>query len=253
MTAFKASTIKLTRVLAAMLCLGIIGQTAAAWARFTPKPGRGRAKQRIGLASRGALCAIAPDSKPLTTIVPEVSEFTAQNNPNFTWFMPQHTYPSTEFRLMAESENGLEIVHRQVFDTLPKNQVVSYNLEAEGVAPLEQDTLYKWQVHLVCDPDMPSGNLFAEGWIEYEAPSASLQQQLDSAAESQKAQLWLTNGYWYEGIQVLHTQMQQDTTREAARQEWQTLMTDELVNLPHLATLPDRPVEEDGLDDSAME
>lgn len=252
MTVFNTPKIPLTRFLSVALCFGILGQASSAWARFKPKPGRGRAPQRIGLASRGS-CAVAADSQPLTTLVPKTSEFTAKAKPNFTWFMPQHTYPSTEFRLMAESENGLEIIHREVFDTLPTNQLVSYNLESEEVVPLEDGKAYKWQVHLVCNPDMPSGNLFAEGWIEYAKPSASLQQKLNSTSASQKATLWLENGYWYEGIQELQAQMQQDTTREAARQEWQSLMTDELVNLPHLATLPDIPMEEDMQDINAME
>lgn len=236
MTGFKIKKFQPTRLIAVILCVGILGQASSAFAKFKPKRGIGRSNQRIGLASRGG-CAIAQDSKPLTAIVPTASGFTANEKPEFTWFMPQHTYPSTEFRLMAESDNGLEIVHRQVFDTLPKNQIVSYNLGAQQMPSLEAGKAYKWQVHLVCDPDMPSGNIFAEGWVEYEAPSVSLQQQLEHATGSQKANLWLENGYWYEGVQELMAQMKEEATRDVARQEWQALMVDDQVNLPHLATI----------------
>ena len=237
-----AQKFNLTRLLAVFFCLGVIGQASSAWAGFKPKRGIGRSKQRIGLASRGG-CAVAPDSKPLTAIVPMASGFTAKQQPDFTWFMPKHSYPSTEFRLIAESEAGLEIVHRKVFNTLPQNQVVSYNFASESVAPLEVGKAYKWQVHLVCDPDMPSGNIFAEGWVEYEAPSASLQQQLASATASQKPDLWLENGYWYEGVKELWTQTQNESSRDAALREWQSLMVDEQVNLPHLATFANDELE----------
>lgn len=228
------NNISVRRLVALGLCLGVLSHGSMALAgRFKPKSGIGRANQRIGLASRGG-CAVAPDSKPLTALVPLSSGFTATPKPNLIWFMPQHTFPSVEVRLFESSDSGLQIVHQTALENLPKNQLVGYDLAAEEIEPLEAGKAYKWQVHLVCDPDSPSGNIFAEGWIEYEAPAVALSQQLEAASASQKADLWLENGYWYEGVQALWQQMK---TQPSARQSWQELMSEELVDLPHLASV----------------
>ena len=227
------------RLTALILCLGFLGQSTLALAGpkktgFKPKRGIGRSSQRIGLASRGG-CSVTEDSKPLTTLVPKSIGVTAEALPVLPWFMPEHTYPSVEVRLLGESEFGMEIIHRQVFESLPKNQVVSYDLASAGVAPLEAGKLYKWQVHLVCNPDMPSGNRFADGWIEYEPASTELTSQLASRSAEEKANLWLENGYWYDGIQSFISMPAASGTSSA---DWQALMTNEHVELDHLASLP---------------
>ena len=237
----------LKRVFALFLCAGVVSHATTALAGFKPKPGIGRSNQRIGLASRGG-CGVSRDSKPLTTIVPLSSGFTATPKPNLIWFMPEHSFPSVEVRLFAPSDLGMEIVHRKVFENLPTNQIVNYDLAAEAVPELEPERAYKWQVHLVCDPDLPAGNIFAEGWVEYEAPSTVLTQQLNAASDAQKADIWLENGYWYEGVQSLWSQIQQTEPNAIAQKDWQSLMEDELVNLPHLAKIESPAPDNDSVD-----
>lgn len=225
----------LKRLLLVSLCLGVIGHASVALAKFKPKKGIGRPIQRIGLASRGR-CGMNSPTHPLTALVPTEGSFTAKQKPNILWYMPKHTFPSVEFRLFSLSDNGMSIIHRKVFENLPQQQIVNYNLEQVDVPLLEADEVYMWQVHLVCNPDVPTGNIFASGMIEYEAPSTALQRQISLASDLQKADLWLENGYWYEGVQSLWMQTQNESGRSVALAAWQELMTDELVNLPHLAT-----------------
>jgi hypothetical protein len=60
---------------------------------------------------------------------------------------------------------------------------------------------YRWQVVLVCDPQVPSRNVVAAAEIEVVKPDASLQTQLAAApTPQQQSNLYAETGLWYDAI-----------------------------------------------------
>ena len=222
-----------------LLVLGIVGQSFAAFAGgFKPRKGIGKGARRIGLATRGG-CRVSSTSPKLTALVPVGNNgLTMASRPTFHWFMPQHSYQATEFRLVRvdEATKTQAVMYTTVLENSGKEEFQSLTLpEDANVAPLEEGQDYRWDITLVCDPDEPSGNLLAQGWVRYEAPNAKLAQALRSATPEQSYELFASNGYWYETVQHLQTRFQENPEDTQTKQTWQSLMTQEEVKLGHLS------------------
>lgn len=229
--------------LAILLLLGMVGQSFTAIAgSYKPKPGIGKSSRRIGLGTRGD-CGVSAASPQLTALVPVDSNgLSTTPYPTFAWYMPEHTYNMTEFRLTrVNAAQGLE---QTIYFTKTQNptmgQFQSLRLPKEaGVPALEEGLDYRWDIILWCDPDEPSGNLLAQGWIRYEAPTAKLFQQLQGASPLQTFELMAENGYWYDAVTILQTQLHQNPDNVKAKQLWQSLMTQDEVRLGHLVMAGD--------------
>ncbi|MCM1984704.1 DUF928 domain-containing protein [Lyngbya confervoides] len=226
------------QAIAILVFLGVAAQPFAAMARFVPKEGMGRAGRRIGLATRTPACSVMPDSKALTVLVPQDNNgLTSQPFPTFSWFMPRHSFHEIEFRLSVETEEQqLQTVYTTLLDNQGQNQYLSFTLPESGeVAPLAEGKNYNWKIILVCDPEDPSGNMFAEGWVQYQAAPSHLTRQLATAPPEAQADLFLSYGYWYDGVQRLLPGANSPSKRQT---QWQELMTHEAVKLDHLLSTP---------------
>ncbi len=226
--------------LAILMMIGMVGQSFTAFAGgFKPKQGIGKSARRIGLATRGG-CSVSAASPKLTALVPlDNNGLTMTTHPTFYWFMPQNTYEAAQFRLIRvdEAVKTQETIYSTVIDNTKPNQIQSVTLPtASDVMPLEAGKDYRWDITLICDPDEPSGNLLAQGWIRYEAPNVDLSQQLKAATPEQSYDLFASNGYWYESVQYLQHRLQENPDDFQMKQKWQSLLTQEEVQLESLLT-----------------
>ena len=237
-TGISRRPLRWTKGLAILLTLGIVGWNLSAWAGgFKPRKGMGKPARRVGLATRGG-CGVSSTSPKLTALVPVGNNGLTMNAyPTFHWFMPQNTYESAQFRLIriSDADQSAEVIYSTVVDHSTSDQIQGFTLPAQDVAPLDEGVDYRWDISLVCDPEEPSGNLLAQGWVRYEAPNSALTQTLQQATPEQSYQLFASNGYWYETVQHLQLQMKQ-TTNSQWTEQWKSLMQQEEVELGHLIT-----------------
>ena len=94
---------------------------------------------------------------------------------------------------------------------------------------LKPDVLYQWSVTVVMS-DMPSGDAFASGYIQYKTMSADFKQQLAKTPVSEQANLFAKKGIWYDALHALGQQIKQQPDNEALKQT--------RVNLLKKVTLP---------------
>lgn len=70
-----------------------------------------------------------------------------------------------------------------------------------GLDDLSVGRRYLWQVELTCDPDRPSGNLFAEAEFDVVSASANLSDELLAATTNvDKADIYMANNLWYDAL-----------------------------------------------------
>jgi hypothetical protein len=67
------------------------------------------------------------------------------------------------------------------------------------IAPLETGKPYHWYFKLYCRPGSPPDS-FVDGWIQREALTPMLTQQLKTATRSQQVKLYNDNGFWFEAL-----------------------------------------------------
>ena len=64
---------------------------------------------------------------------------------------------------------------------------------------------YEWSVAVIVDADNRAHDIFSMGSVQYMVPDEILRTQLDAATVSDRVQLLLQNGYWYDAIDLLQT------------------------------------------------
>jgi hypothetical protein len=63
---------------------------------------------------------------------------------------------------------------------------------------------YRWQVELICNPNRPSGNVFAEAEIEVVALQPALRMQLEQDRDrAHQALLYAQHGLWYDALRTV--------------------------------------------------
>lgn len=167
----------------------------AAIAKYRPPTKPSAPKETVPRASRGGSCE-SNASTGLAPLVPlsHVGQTTAQH-PTFIWFVSDRTPHPLQFRLYTSTGQQLYKTQMQsqpgtMQFTLPQDQL--------GLAIGQS---YRWQVVLVCNPNVPSTNVVAASNIAVVKPSSTLQTQLAAAQTSQRRlDLYAESGLWYDAI-----------------------------------------------------
>ncbi|MBW4491483.1 MAG: DUF928 domain-containing protein [Trichocoleus desertorum ATA4-8-CV12] len=132
----------------------------------------------------------------LTTLVPlsHVGQ-TSSQHPSFFWFVPERQAYPLQFRLFTS--NGQPLYRTQLQS---QAGIMQFSLP-QSQPQLAIGQTYRWQVVLVCDPQVPSRNVVAAAEIEVVKPDASLQTQLAAApTPQQQSNLYAETGLWYDAI-----------------------------------------------------
>lgn len=120
---------------------------------------------------------------------------TSSQRPTFTWFVPERAPHPLQFRLFKS--NGQPLYRTEIQSQMGIMQVSLPQNQPE----LTTGQVYRWQVVLVCNPQVPSRNVVAAAEIQVVEPAASLQTQLAVApTPQQQSDLYAEAGLWYDAI-----------------------------------------------------
>jgi hypothetical protein len=167
--------------------------------------------------SRGCeVSAPAANEMPaLMLLVPQESVAkTTETRPTFAWFVRDETPQPMIFRLYqyqsGESSNEAtvkRIWERQDTTFVSQSGISVYTLP-ETAPALTVGQRYLWQVELVCNPNRPSGNLFAEADLQVIAPEPSANSIANLTQQ-------LSAGLWHNALTTAF--ITPSTNREATR------------------------------------
>jgi hypothetical protein len=132
----------------------------------------------------------------LTPLVPfsHVGQ-TSTQHPTFTWFVPDRSPYPLQLRLFTSTGQPL---YRTQMQSQPGMMQFSLPQDQPGLAIGQS---YRWQVVLVCNPNIPSMNVVAAAEIAVVKPSSALQTQLAAAqTPQQRIDLYAESGLWYDAI-----------------------------------------------------
>lgn len=182
-------------LIASLILTLSIGIAPVALAKYRPPPKPSAPKGTRPWISRGGSCDGNAAGK-LTPLVPlsHVGQ-TSSQRPTFVWFVPDRTPHPLQFRLLKS--NG-KFLYRTEMQSQPG--MMQFSLP-QNQPELATGQVYRWQVVLVCDPQVPLSNVVVAAKIEVVKPAASLQTQLAAApTPQQQSDLYAEAGLWYDAI-----------------------------------------------------
>lgn len=186
--------------IAASVLLGMALCPLAAIARDDKPPASGRSSgsRGCGLAAPAAasipsLILLNPGPQPGQTTSPA---------PTFAWFVRDVEPQPLVFRLYeAVGPDEYTLLKEVQGDTIKSAPGIMVYSPAQAGLKLMQGKRYRWQVELVCDPNHPSSNVFAEAELEVVAMPPALKQQLaQSRDRAQQVLLLSQNNLWYDAV-----------------------------------------------------
>lgn len=225
------------------MTLGVGLVALPSWAGFRQPKNLERPYNRQAAATRSGGGCGYKEKVLLTALVPLGSVgLTAAARPTFHWYMPENTFQATEFVLYKVTELS-PIQEQEILRVrFPVNQragVVGFQLpDHRLVPPLEVGQDYHWQALLICDPDDPSENQVANGWVKRTALSPQLKTQLARATPTAKFDRLAEEGLWYDALQQLDMMRSQETHACQVKEMWQEMMASVDVQLEHIQYVP---------------
>ena len=129
----------------------------------------------------------------ITLLVPEDHiPLTSSAYPTFAWYQEQKSSLPVKFTLL---EPGHKPIYSQEL-TITRSGLIILSLP-KTVSALEMGKKYRWSVSIICNPQHPSQNPYAEAWIERSSVSQLKTELLqESSCGFSYAQL----GIWYDAI-----------------------------------------------------
>ena len=156
----------------------------------------------------------------LKLLVPDHTGLTTQDQPVLYWHLSDPTSKRLEFTLNDEK------AQKTVFElTLPsdKKGICSLKL-ADHKVRLSPDTEYSWFISMIVNPDMPSGDMAAGGYIRHVASPASLAGQLEKAEKTEIPAIYAREGMWYDALATLSQLIEASPQDEALKAQRQDLL-----------------------------
>jgi hypothetical protein len=196
-------------------------------------PDRGLPGRREGGGTRSGSCATGQPT--LTALTPDKNfGQTVSPYPTWFWYVPETSAQAAEFVLL--DSNNVE-VYKAIFQIANQSGIISLSLpEHSNLSPLTVGQDYHWYFSLICDRRDRSGDIYTEGWIQRIQPDSALTQQLASAVEGDRSELYATNGIWYDAVSNLADLRRLQSNNSTYRDNWNTLLRS--VGLENLAAQP---------------
>lgn len=162
-------------------------------------PPSGRSSGGRGCGTRAATAPNVPGLILLSP--PQQRGQTASTRPTFAWFVRDPEMRSMQFQLYEEKGNQFQLVKEikgERFKTQPGILVMSI---PPSEPALEVGKRYRWQVEIVCNPNRPSGNLFAAAEVDVVPMPADLKQRLAQSGDRvTQATLLHQQKLWYDAL-----------------------------------------------------
>ncbi len=152
----------------------------------------------------------------LTVLAPEHVGLTTHEQPCLFWCQSRTT--KSRFELTISQPRKSEPLVEVKLDE-PQNDGIRQFCLAEHNVRLKPDVEYRWTVALVVDPENRSKDVIASGAIKRVAPSASLTKRLEGAPTTEQAFIFADEGFWYDSMQALSNQIDQQPEQKALREQ----------------------------------
>ena len=158
---------------------------------YQPTNRKTRRQARKSGGSRGS-CPQKTKSG-ITLLVPEDHiPLTSSAYPTFAWYQEQKSSLPVKFTLL---EPGHKPIYSQEL-TITRSGLIILSLP-KTVSALEMGKKYRWSVSIICNPQHPSQNPYAEAWIERTSvPWIKTEKLQENSCGLTYAQL----GIWYDAI-----------------------------------------------------
>lgn len=205
-----------------------------------PPRTNGRSGGTRGCEAREAIASTLP-ALLLLTPNQTPAKITA-NRPTFAWVVRDAAPHPLTFRLYRYEANGQ--TPRLV---MQNNRLISQ--PGIMVMALPEPMLmvgqrYLWQVELICDPNRPSGNVFAEADIEVVATEPALAMQLAKASSDRdRAPLYARAGLWHDALKMmLLSQSPTSASKSMLDEQTMTLLQQMVITDSELTNLKSSPI-----------
>ncbi|MBR8839466.1 MAG: DUF928 domain-containing protein [Stigonema ocellatum SAG 48.90 = DSM 106950] len=140
---------------------------------------------------------------------------TVATSPTFAWFIRDSGSWQMEFRLyeydpVSKKSKLLKEIKDEKFKSSPGIMVLSFS---KPVLSINQR--YIWQIELICDPNHPAGNPFAEAAIKVVQMPTKLATELSKTQDKfNKANLYAQADLWYDTLGLVLTDEEYPRMRE---------------------------------------
>ena len=168
-------------------------------------PRRGAPVGRVAGGTRGIL-----DEYPsiLCVITPDHTALTIKDQPRFFWFLRNLTKYPIEITII-EDQAIFPILEIRI-DSPEKPGIQSIELKDFGIH-LKKDTVYKWFVAIVPDPNRRSKDVLAWGAVRYLEISDELKAKLLKFDKVTALNIYASAGFWYDAFAELSVLIKMST------------------------------------------
>ncbi|EDN66004.1 protein containing DUF928 [Beggiatoa sp. PS] len=155
----------------------------------------------------------------IAPLAPQHTGFTVTSQPTLYWYMDAPWDANMEFSIneVRAIEPSLELV----LGLPPTSDVHKAGMHHLRLADfdfhLKKDQEYEWFVFITPDPEQRSADLMASGTIRYMEPSPQLTQRLNQTPKEQWYQTYAEQGIWYDAIDQLCQQIDQNPGNQDLR------------------------------------
>ncbi|NET01796.1 MAG: DUF928 domain-containing protein [Sphaerospermopsis sp. SIO1G1] len=201
--------------------------------RFPPVTDLGAPKRTSGAGSRGPACSsyqfnnstvvenIETRKIPLTALTPGNNLITtAEPQATVFVYIPNATDKNGTFRLIDIKTE--QIVYQQSISFVTTPGIVKISIPE--TVQLQQDSIYQWQVLVICNPQDREADELVEGWIKYTPLTSEQATQIQKLMPNSLAQvrLYAQFGFWNQALVILD-QLRKNNSQ--AQVLWQELLT----------------------------
>jgi len=186
------------------------------WEGFEP-PGDDAPQETSGAGSRdGGACTASEPS--IRALVPD-SGFGLTQAERPTVFAQVPATSAQQVALIVTDEAG-NYYERAFLPIATQDDVAAFTFPSE-FAPLSVGTNYRWSVVVVCGETVQPDDPVLSGWIQRSDTDVL---QMNGRSPLNQAQWYAQNGYWYDMLSVLRTEVRSHPRDIQAQALWQSVV-----------------------------
>ena len=252
---------------------GAPGRLVGAGSRSFDPPDFGNPERKEGAATRGPCNIDSENNKPFTALVPLSDGFgvTISKTPTFFAHIPkgssEEVQVEVEFSLSDTEGKALYrtkvpmseapgVIAVQLPDPFPIEPLELYDealkntnfpLATQEKPPeMEPGKAYQWYFQMICNGQR---DWWVDGWVQREQATADFADDLESASDEKKVELYAETGIWFDSVTTLARLRAANPDDRELAQKWQSLLAAGGVG----AEIAVAPVYYSGLEEVAQE
>jgi len=133
-------------------------------------------------------------------LTPDHVGLTTKDQPTLYWYTSQPIDYTVEFTIIENKEPKALVetrINPPVQAGIQRVRLTDYNVS------LKTGAQYRWYITVIPDPKNRSKDIFARGFIERVDASETLQARLTQSDSAQIANVYATEGIWYDALSAI--------------------------------------------------